>query len=241
MFLNDIPTTPRTVNQLSVILSSAIDKPEQTKEPEESFTVSLLFLRYIMAYHYEVFQKLESVCKEISFSEVKSKDERHLKLTAREDMDTNKFSKTVDTFIYFYQIRNQNMLTVAIEKLPKYKMDVLSEARATFSVVIDSAQDPDEITIFGERDNVHGALKFLRNQVGVLTSSTPSSSSKSKGAMGGSPSRGTTGTLGSSKLTQFQTELDKIVFSIIKVTYRYGRLVLQSPCTCALDEFQHVL
>ena len=64
-----------------------------------------------MAYHYELFQSLESVCKEISF-EVKSKDERSLKLTAWEDMDPNKFSNAVDKFIDFYQVQNQNMILV---------------------------------------------------------------------------------------------------------------------------------
>jgi hypothetical protein len=51
------------LNQSSVIFFSTTDQPEQTNQPDESFTISLLFLRYIMAYHYEVFQKLESVCQ----------------------------------------------------------------------------------------------------------------------------------------------------------------------------------
>ena len=78
-----------------------------------------------MAYHYEVFQKLESVCKEISFSEVKSKDERNLKLTPREDVDPNKFSKAVDTFIDSYQTQSEKMFMVMenIAKLPKRTFD----------------------------------------------------------------------------------------------------------------------
>jgi hypothetical protein len=178
----------------SVLFFSTTVQPEQTNQPDESFTISLLFLRYIMAYHYEVFQKLESVCKEISF-EVKSKTERILKLTTGENVNSKIFSKAVDTFVDFYQCQNQKILQQDIPMLPKDKMDVLSEARDTFSVVIDSAQDPDKITIYGEKDNVQGALKFLENKVGDLTNSTPGSSSKSKGGKGGSSSGGATGTL----------------------------------------------
>ena len=73
---------------------------------------------------------------------MKSKTERNLKLTPREDVDPNKFSKAVDKFIDFYQVQNQNMILVDIAKLPKDKMDVLSEAHDTFSVIFDdSAQD----------------------------------------------------------------------------------------------------
>ena len=127
-----------------------------------------------MAYYYEVFQKLESVCKEISF-EVKSKTERIMKLTPREDVDPNTFSKTVDKFIDFYQAQNQKMLQQDIAKLPKDKMDVLSEARTKFSLVIDSARHPDKITIYGEKDKVEKAKRFFQSKVGVLNSDSGSS------------------------------------------------------------------
>ena len=63
--------------------------------------------------------------------------------------------------------------------LPKEKNDIILEARAKFSVVIDSTQGPEKITIYGEKDNVQGALKFFKNKVGA-----PSSSSKFEGATG---------------------------------------------------------
>jgi O-acetyl-ADP-ribose deacetylase (regulator of RNase III) len=127
-----------------------------------------------MAYYYEVFQKLESVCKEISF-EVKSKTERIMKLTPRENVDPNTFSKTVDRFIDFYQAQNEKMLQQDIAKLPKDKMDVLSEARTKFSVIIDSAQELDKITIYGEKDKVEKAERFFQSKVGVLNPDSGSS------------------------------------------------------------------
>ncbi|CAB4041117.1 E3 ubiquitin- ligase DTX3L, partial [Paramuricea clavata] len=179
--INDQPgASPEAIDPSTVTDQPAgtLSTP-QSKQPDESFTVSLLFLRYIMAYHYEVFLKLESVCKEISF-EVKSKTERNLKLTPREDVDPNKFSKAVNKFIDFYQVQNQKMLQQDIAKLPKDKMDVLSEARTKFSVVIDSAQELDKITIYGEKDNVEEAYRFFQSKVGVLNPG-PGSSSSSKG------------------------------------------------------------
>jgi O-acetyl-ADP-ribose deacetylase (regulator of RNase III) len=127
-----------------------------------------------MAYYYEVFQKLESVCKEISF-EVKSKTERNLNLTAREDVDPKKFTKAVDKFIDFYQAQNQNMLQEDIAKLPSDKRDVLSEARTKFSVVISSAQDPNKMTIYGEIEKVEEAKRFFQSKVGVLNPDSGSS------------------------------------------------------------------
>ena len=175
--INDQPgVSPETIDPSTDQPAGALSTP-QSKQPDESFTVSVLLLRYIMAYHYEVFQKLESVCKEISF-EVKSKTERNLKLTPLEDVDPNKFSETVNKFIDFYQAQNQKMLQQDIAKLPKDKMDVLSEARTKFSVVIDSAQELDKITIYGEKDKVEETKRFFQSKVGVLNPGSSSSKPK---------------------------------------------------------------
>jgi O-acetyl-ADP-ribose deacetylase (regulator of RNase III) len=73
------------------------------------------------------------------------------------------------------------------ELIPKKNWDLILEARAKFTVVIDSARDKKKMVIYGERENVQKALKFLENQVGDSTatrSSTPKEStrSSSKGA-----------------------------------------------------------
>ncbi|CAB3980995.1 E3 ubiquitin- ligase DTX3L [Paramuricea clavata] len=139
------------------------DQSAQTKEPDESFSVSSLFLRFIIAYHYEEYQKLENVSQEISFEVSESKTDRKLKLFARKNVSRDTFSKTVDEFISFYHNQNQKMHQEVISMLPKKKNCVILEARAKFSVVIDSAQDPDKVTIYGERDNVEEAKRFLRS------------------------------------------------------------------------------
>ena len=167
----------------------ATNQSRQSKEPDESFSVSSLFLRFIIAYHYEEYQKLENVSQEISFEVSELKTYRILNFFARKNVNRNTFSKTVDEFINFYQNQNQKMHEEVIPMLPKKKNDVILEARAKFSVVIDSAQDPGKITIFGERDNVQEALNFLKSKVGVLTTSTRSNSSEFKGATGSSSSK----------------------------------------------------
>ena len=168
----------------------ATDQSGQSKEPDESLSVSSLFLRFIIAYHYEEYQKLENVSQEISFEVSESKTDRKMNFFACKNVNRDTFSKTVDNFVDFYQNQNQKMHQEVIPMLPKKKNDVILEARAKFSVVIDSGQDPDKITIHGEKDNVQRALKFLKS--GDLTTSTHSSSSEFKGATGGSSSRGAT-------------------------------------------------
>ena len=147
-------------------LATSSDQSQPSTQPEESFAVKALFLRYIMEYQYEIFQKLENVCKKISF-EVVSKAERNLKLTAREDLDKEKFLKTMDNFIDFYQKQNQRMKQEDVGKLPKDKKDVISEARTKFSVVITQAQDPNKTTIYGVKDKVEEAKSFLESKVGT--------------------------------------------------------------------------
>ena len=206
--INDQPgASPEAIDPSTDQPAGALSTP-QSKQPDESFTVSVLFLRYIMAYHYEVFQKLESVSKEISF-EVKSKTERNLKLTPREDVDPNKFSKTVDKFIDFYQAQNQKMLQQDIAKLPKDKMDVLSEARTKFSVVIDSAQELDKITIYGEKDKVEEAYRFFQSKVGVLNPGPGSSSSKGTTANVALSEKFSSDLFGNLKLVVYQGDLTK--------------------------------
>ena len=147
-------------------LQTSSDQLQPSKQPDESFAVNSLFLRYIMEFQYEIFQKLVNVCKEISF-EIRLKADRNLKLFAREDLDKKKFSKTMDNFIDFYQKQNQRMIQEDIAKVPKDKMDVISETRTKFSVVITQAQDPDKTTIYGVKDKVEEAKRFLKSKIGT--------------------------------------------------------------------------
>ncbi|CAB3989847.1 E3 ubiquitin- ligase DTX3L [Paramuricea clavata] len=228
----------RATDQSARVLTRPSDQSAQSKEPDESFSISSLFIRFIIAYHYEEYQKLENVSQEISFEVSESKTDRNLKFFARQDVNGDIFSKTVDEFIRFYQNQNQKMHQEVIPMLPKKRNDVILEARAKFSVVIDSAQDPDKITIYGEKDNVQGALKFLRNKVGDLTTSTPSNSSEfkggrsSKGATGSSSSKGAaagspnpTSTTGEKILIE---KLSCVLFQDIKVFVYQGNITKET-------------
>ncbi len=163
--------------------STATDQSPQSKKPDELFTVNPLFLRYIMAYHYEVFQKLQNVSKEISF-ENKSKTETDLKFFARKDEDKPTFSKAVETFIDFVQAQYPKMHEEVIPMLTKNNKDVISETRTKFLVVIDSEheeQERNKITIYGEKENVGKAKNFLKSKVGI---SNPGSGSSERARSG---------------------------------------------------------
>ena len=169
---------------------NSTDQSAESKQPDESFSVSSLFLRFIIAYHYEEYQKLENVAQEIGFEVAESPTDRNLKIFACKDVDRATFSNTVHRFIDFYFNQNQKMYQ---EVIPKKRRDIVSETCTKFSVVIDSAQDPDKMILYGEKDKVHEALKFLESKVRDLTDSTGSSSSKPKVATGESSSKVGTG------------------------------------------------
>ena len=135
----------------------------------------------MMSYHYEQYQNLESVCREIRFVVGESKTERNLKLFACKNVDRNVLSKTVDKFIDYYQEQNQKMCEEIIPVLAK---DVISDVRTKFSVVIDAAEHPDKMTIYGEKENVEEVMKFLKSKVDDLGSSTSTSSSSKTGGGG---------------------------------------------------------
>ena len=144
--------------------SVATDQSFQSKKPDDLFTLHPLFLRHVMAYHYDVFQKLENVSREISF-EIKSNTETNLKIFARNDVDRPTFSKSMDEFIKFYQTQNQKMHLEVVPIPPDNKKDVISEACKNFSVTIDSTQDLDQITIYGEKESVENTKRFLKDKV----------------------------------------------------------------------------
>ena len=144
---------------------TATDQSFQSKKPDDLLTVHPLFLRHVMAHHYDVFQKLENVSREISF-EIKSNTETNLKIFARSDVDRPTFSKSMDEFIKFYQTQNQKMHLEVVPIPPGNKKDVISEACKKISVTIDSAQDLDQITIYGEKENIEDTKRFLKGEVG---------------------------------------------------------------------------
>ena len=156
------------------------DQSGRSVEPDESFNVSSLFLRYIISYHYEEYQKLESVSQQISFEVSESMTDTKLNFFARKDGDKNKFSKTVDKFIDFYQNQNQKMHQ---ESIPKENKNFILGARSRFSLIVDSTQDGDKMVIYGEREKVQGALKFLESKGATsgteVTTGTSSPSPKS--------------------------------------------------------------
>ena len=144
------------------------DVTVQSKQHDESLCVNSFLLRYIMAYHYEEYQSLEEVSKKISI-QVKSKIERNLRLIIRDDVNKETFSRKVDKFIDFHRAQNPKMHQEEFPMQPKVRKDVISEARSKFSVLMDSNQKKDKITIHGEKEKVQEAILFLKSKVSDLS------------------------------------------------------------------------
>ena len=182
-----------------------------------------MFLRYFFVYHYQEYQKLESVSKEISFEVAESKIDRNLNLFARKDIKEEIFSKTVNHFIDFYQRQNQKMHQEVIPALPKDKRDLISETQTKFSVVIDRdlTQDPGKMMIYGEGNNIQEAMKFLKGKAGDSVSTT-SDSSNPKGVTGGRSSKVATGSSSTHEKSETIEKFSRVLFQHVKVSVYQG-------------------
>ena len=208
-------------------MPSTTDQSSQSKKPDESFSVSSLFLRYIIAYHYAEYQKLENVSKEISFEVFESKSDRNLNLFARKDVKEATFAKNVNDFIDFYQTQNQKMQQEIIPVPLKNKNELIAETQTKFSVVIDISQESDKMIIYGERDKVKEAVKFLESKVGDSVSTT-SGASKPKGATGGSSSDDATGSSSVQEKSATVEKFSCVLFQNVKVCVYQGDITKET-------------
>ena len=197
------------------------DQSVQSKKPDESFSVSSLFLRYIIAYHYAEYQKLESVSKEISFEVAESITDRNLNLFARTDVQKETFCKTVNDFIDFYQTQNQKMHQEIIPVPLKNKNGLIAETQTKFSVVIDISQGSDKMIIYGERDNVQEAVKILKGKAGDSVSTT-SDSSKPAGATGRRSSKVATESSSTHEKSETVEKFSCVLFQHVMVSVYQG-------------------
>ena len=226
---------------------SATDQSTQSKKPDDSLCVGSLFVRYVMAYHYEEYKKLENVCEEISFQFAELGSDRNVNLFARKDVKKETFDKVVNDFIDFYQSQNQKMQQEIFPVPGKNMKGVIAETQAKCSVVIDFSQksdagpdkesdkDSDKIIIYGEKEKVQEALKFLKGKKVDDSTGTTSSSSQPIGATGGSSSTVTRGSrssatgsssaAGSSSRREKSSTLEKfscVLFQSVKVFVYQG-------------------
>ena len=103
----------------------------------------------------------------------------------------------------------------------KNKNGLIAETQTKFSVVIDSSQGSDKMLIYGERDNVQEAVKFLKSKAGdsVSTTSVPS---KPKGAIGRSSSEVATRSSLSHEKSETVEKFSCVLFQNVKVSVYQG-------------------
>ena len=167
------------------------------------------------------------------------------------------FEEVVLDFIDFYQRQNQKMQQEVFLVSAKNVKDVIAETQTKFSVVIDFSQksdkwpdkDSDKIIIYGEKEKVQEALKFLKGQKVDDSTGTTSSSSQPKGATGGSNSsnvtRGSSSVRGSSSPREKSTTVEKfscVLFQNVNVSVYQGDITKETAdviVNSANQQLQH--
>ncbi|XP_046839274.1 protein mono-ADP-ribosyltransferase PARP14-like isoform X3 [Xenia sp. Carnegie-2017] len=143
-----------TVSKVWHVDNDNLGSPE--KGLVESFTVNSLFLRYIMTYHYEIIQNLESVSKKIEY-QVKPQNETLMKIILLENVDERKYISAINDFIDFYQKHHEKMVHFEIDK-----KDFVNEIPLKHFLIVDSL--PDKTVLFGKETDIKEAEEFLKRQ-----------------------------------------------------------------------------
>ena len=146
---------------------------EFDKYRSTTITVRALLFHYIRTFHWEVYQELENVCKEINFKMLDAND-RTLQIIARDDVDTDLFNKKYEQFIscyqQLYQTMHQEVITVKSNSSTNASIrGIVSDTRAKFSVIVTFCQETSQITVFGEKSVVLKACSSINGKVSAVS------------------------------------------------------------------------
>ena len=150
--------------------SSSLEAPEEEPNKDNIISVHSLLIRYIMTYHWEVYQDLENVSAEIRF-QVISANQKTLEAVPRDGVDEDLFRQALDKFIQAYQKLYQMMYleVIPLEALDSNSLvnspitDVVSNAREKYSVIISLCKKMNQITLYGKKDQVLQASSFIKH------------------------------------------------------------------------------
>ena len=135
-------------------------------------SVQSLLIRYINAFHCEVFQELESVSKEIKFTII-SPSEKNLAVVARGDDDelfNAKYNKFLDLYQGLYQLMHQEDITFDANSSANPSIaDIITDTRAKFHVIVIFCEKTNQITVHGMKNIVLQACIFINNLVHVIS------------------------------------------------------------------------
>ena len=143
------------------------------KPRSATITVRALLIHYIRTFHWEVYQELENVCKEINLKMLDAND-RTLQIIARDNVDTDLFNKKHEQFISCYQQLYQTMHQEVIAVKSNASADasirgIVSDTRAKFSVVVTFCQETSQITVYGEKSVVLKACSSINVRVSAVS------------------------------------------------------------------------
>lgn len=145
---------------------------EYDDSTNDTISVHHLLLRYIYNYHWDEFQELENVCKVMKV-EIKS-SERILHLVAKDDSE-KQFKKALDKFIVLCQrlypeMHQEQILLKSKTSSGTSEQNLISETHKLFHVIISKCEVGGGYFIYGKRDSVIGAMKFVEDRYELSTS-----------------------------------------------------------------------
>ena len=125
--------------------------------------VETLLIRYISTFHWEVFQELENVSKEIKF---KISTPNRLEIVARDEIDADLFNEKYNKFIDFYQtmypIMYQEVITVNPDSSVNSSItEIVSDTR----VIASFCRETSKITVYGKETVVKQACRSINDRV----------------------------------------------------------------------------
>ena len=148
--------------------NGGLDEELLREKHSETVLVQTLLFRYIMTYHYQVFQALENVCAEVR-TKINSSNEKTLTLFP--SVSKTVFDAAFNEFVTFYQKQSEKMYQEIKSLKSPINMEVISEAISKFSVIIDVSEDSKTkscVKIYGEKSKVHDAISHLLTKFGQL-------------------------------------------------------------------------
>ena len=143
------------------------------KHRSTTITVRALLIDYIRTFHWEVYQELDNVCKEINLKMLDAND-RTLQIIARDNVHTDLFNKKCEQFIsccqQLYQTMHQEVVTVKSNASADASIrGIVSDTRAKFSVVVTFCQETSQITVYGEKSVVLKACSSIKDRVSAVS------------------------------------------------------------------------
>ena len=150
----------------SLVFETRLKGNDDVKDPTRSkISLPSLAFRYVFIYHWDEFQKLENVCKEITYE--LNGNEKIVGLLAK-DGSVAQFKSTVEKFINFFQNLHADLYQEQIDITPtnhELHQRVISETSQKFAVVTAKEEEKNALIVYGKKSVVVKAIESIRKKL----------------------------------------------------------------------------